>query len=73
MAHVNLQQILHHVLCGIVGTEGGVCSNTKLVEENLVDGMFFAEIMHFRQTCERTGFHTCSLLGAVPAMSVPDV
>ena len=47
-------------------------SKTKLVEENLVDGMFVAEIKHIRQTCERTRFHTCIALGAIRAMSVSD-
>ena len=73
MALVNLQQVFHHVLCGTVRIKGGVCSKTNLVEENFVDVMFFAEIMHFRQTCERAGFHTCSAFGAISAMSVPDV
>ena len=60
------------VLCGIVGTEGLGCSRTNLVESILVDGTVLAEIKHFRQTCERTGFHTCSAFGAIRAMSVPD-
>ena len=47
-------------------------SKTKLVEENLVDGMFVAEIKHIRQTCERAGFHTYIAFGAIRAMSVSD-
>ena len=73
MALVNLQQVLHHVLCGIVRIEGGVCSKTNLVEENFVDVMFFAKLKSLRQTCERARFHTCSAFGAISAMSVPDV
>ena len=52
--------------------EGRVFQDQSGRREPCADATVLAEIRHFRQTCERTGFHTCSTFGAIPEMSVPD-
>ena len=72
MSVVSLKQVFR-VLGGIVETEKGVCSKTNLVvRDPCADATVLLEIMHFRQTCERTGIHIYVAFGAIPEMSVPD-
>ena len=49
------------VLGGIVGAEERrVFQDQSGRREPCADATVLAEIKHFRQTCESTGFHTCS-------------
>ena len=40
--------------------------------EPCADATVLLEIMHFRQTCERTGVHIYVAFGVIRALSVPD-